>query len=69
MRFYTFELDAQAQQYCVISIPFGLYQYIICLPMGLTNVPYIFQLVNHPLFQDVPEFQCFIDEIEVFTSG
>ena len=67
MGFYTFELDTQAQHYCVISTPFGLYQYLR-LPMGLTNCPDIFQSVMHPLFQDIPEVECFIDDIGVFTN-
>ena len=49
MGFYTFELDQKAQEYCVISTPFGLYKYL-SLPMGLTNSPDMFQSVMHPLF-------------------
>ncbi len=44
MGFYTFELDASAQKLCVISTPFGLYKYLR-LPMGLTNIPDVFQSV------------------------
>ena len=65
MGFYTFELDSQAQQYCVISIPLGLYKYLR-LPMGITNSPDVFQSVMHPLFQDIPAVECFIDDIAVF---
>ena len=68
MFFYTFESDAHAQQYCVISIPFVLYQYLR-LPMGLTNSPDVFQSVMHPLFQDLPSVKCFIDDIGVFTNS
>ena len=67
MGFYTFELDEQAQKYCVISTPFGLYQYLR-LPMGLTNSPDVFQSVMHPLFQDIPQVECFIDDIGIFTD-
>ena len=66
--FYTFELDKQAQQYCVISTPFGLYWYLR-LPIGITNSPDAFQSVMHPLFQDMSEVECFIDDIGLFTSG
>ena len=67
MGFYTFELDAQAQKYCVISTPFGIYQYLR-LPMGLTNSPDVFQSVLHPLFQDIPQVECFIDDICIFNN-
>ena len=67
MGFYTFELDQKAQEYCVISTPFGLYKYLR-LPMGLTNSPDVFQSVMHPLFQDMPQVECFIDDIGIFTN-
>lgn len=66
MGFYTFELDAHAQHYCVSSTPFGLYQYL-CIPMDVTNSPDVFQSVMHPLFQDIPVVECFIDDIGIFT--
>ena len=68
MGFYTFNLDDQAQKYCVISTPFGLYKYLR-LPMGLTNNPDVFQSVMYPLFQDMPEVECFIDDIWLFTAN
>ena len=68
MGFYTFQLDEVAQNYCVISTPFGLYKYLR-LPMGLSISPDIFQSVMHPLFQDLEEVECFIDDIGVFTNG
>ena len=68
MGFYTFELDEAAQKLCVISTPFGLYQYLR-LPMGLTNSPDVFQSVIYPLFQDMVEVDVFIDDIAIFTSG
>ena len=67
MGFYTFEVDAAARKLCVISTPFGLYQYLR-LPMGLTNSPDVFQSIMHPLFQDMPEVECFIDDIGIFTT-
>ena len=68
MGFYTFALDKHAQQYCVISALFGLYRYLR-LPMGLTNSPNVFQSVMHPLFQDIPSVECFIDDIAIFTNS
>ena len=37
--------------------------------MGLTNSPDVFQLAMHPLFQDIPSVECFIDDIGVFTNS
>ena len=68
MGFFTFGLDPNAKKLWAISIPFGLYQYL-CLPLGLTNRPDIFQSVMHPLFQDMPEVEGFIDAICIFRSG
>ena len=62
MGFYTFELFEQARKYCVISTPFGLYQYLR-LPMGLSKSPDIFQSDMYPLFQDTPEMECSLAHI------
>ena len=67
MGFYTFELDDQAQHFFVISTPFGPFKYLH-LSIGLTNSPDVFQSVMHPLFQDIPEVECFIDDKGVFTN-
>ena len=66
MGFYTFEIDQQSQQFCVINTPFGLFK---CqrLPIGITNSPDFFQSVMHPLFSDLPNVECFIDDIGIFT--
>lgn len=68
MGFCTFELDEAAQKLCVISTLFGLYKYLHLL-MGLTNRPNVFQLVMHPLFQDMSSVDVFIDDIGVFTNS
>ena len=68
MGFYIFEIDASLQKLCVISTPFGLYKYKR-LPMGITNSPDFFQSVMHPLFSDLPNVECFINDIGIFTLG
>ena len=65
---YTFEIDEASQHLCVISTPYGLYKYKR-LPMGITNSPDFFQSVMHPLFSDLPNFECFIDDIGIFSLG
>ena len=37
--------------------------------MGLTNSPDVFQSVMHPLFQDIPQVECFIDDIGIFPNS
>ena len=37
--------------------------------MGLTNSPDVFQSVMHPLFQDIPQVKCLIDDIGIFTNS
>ena len=68
MGFSTFEIDAPSQQLCIISTPYGLYKYKR-LPMGITNSPDLFQSVMHPLFSDLPNVECFLDDIGIFSLG
>ena len=49
-----------------MSTPFGLYKYKR-LPMGITNSPYFFQSVMHPLFTDLPDIEYFINDIGIFS--
>ena len=67
MEFYTFEIETQSQKLCVISTPFGLFKYVR-LPMGITNSPDFFQSIMHPLFADLPNIECFIDDIGIFSN-
>ena len=68
MGFYTFEINAASQKLCVISTPYGLYKYKR-LPMGITNSPDLFQSVMHPLFSDLHNVECFINDIGIFSLG
>ena len=66
MGFYTFEIDSESQKLCVISTPYGLYKYKR-LPMVITSSPDFFQSVMHPMFSDLINIECFIDDISIFT--
>ena len=68
MSFYTFVLMPALQSLCVIIAPFGLYKYL-CLPIGISNSPGFFQSDMHPLFDDMPTVECFINDIGIFTQG
>ena len=37
--------------------------------MGITNSPDLFQSVMHPLFADLHNVECFIDDIDIFSLG
>ena len=66
MDIYMFKTNQQSQKLCEISTPFGLYEYKR-LPMSITNSPDFFQSVMHLLFSDIPNVECFIDDIGSFS--
>ena len=69
MGLYTFEIDNVSQRLCVIiSTPYGLYQYKR-IPMSTTSSADFFQSVMNPLFVDLPNVKCFIDDIGIFSLG
>ena len=44
MAYYTFELDEESQNLCIITLSWGKYKYL-CLPRGISAVPDLFQAV------------------------
>ena len=61
---YAFEIDLTSQKLCVISTPFGLYQYKR-LPISVKDSPDFFQFLIHPLFVDYDD----VDNIDIFSLG
>jgi Reverse transcriptase (RNA-dependent DNA polymerase) len=68
MQYFTFELDADSQQLCVVSTPFGLYKYKR-LPMGVKQSSDIAQEVMENLFRDLDNVEVYIDGIGCFSSS
>eukprot|EP00984_Skeletonema_dohrnii_P023617 scaffold12715_cov134-Skeletonema_dohrnii-CCMP3373.AAC.2 len=67
MQFYCFKLSEKAQKIAVISTPFGLYRYLRA-PMGLANTPSFAQAKMEQTLADVPEVDCYIDDVGIFSK-
>jgi hypothetical protein len=67
-QFYTFELDDESKQVCVIVTPFGKYCYNR-LPMGLKQSPNVAQEIMEDILHDIKECDCYIDDVGVFDSS
>jgi len=67
-QFYHFDLDPPSRQLCVITTPFGLYQYLR-LPMGIKIAPSFAQSIMDSLFGQDVNVEVFMDDIAIFTTG
>ncbi len=61
-------LDEDAQSLCVISLPWGLYQYTV-LPQGVKVATDIFQERMGALFLDMAVVVVYMDDIIVNVCG
>ena len=68
MGYYSFELDEEAKQICVITLPWGLYQYNV-LSMGLTISSDVFQEALGNLFLDTKFVQVYLDDIIIIGNS
>ena len=67
-QFYHFNLDNASRSLCVITTPFGLFQYLR-LPMGIKIAPSFAQSVMDSLFGHVNYVEVFMDDIAVFSTS
>jgi hypothetical protein len=66
MQYFTFKLDSESRNLCVISTPFGLYKYK-CLPMGVKQSSDIAQEAMVNLLCGIINVEICIDDIGCFS--
>lgn len=67
MCYYTFELDEESKNICVIVTPFGKFRYKR-LPMRVSQAPDLCQEIMESILRDIPEVEVFLDDIGIFTD-
>ena len=67
MQYYTFEMDDESKNLCTFATPFGLYRYCR-LPMCVSESQDISTEIMTQLFADIPDIECYMDEIGCFSN-
>ena len=67
MCYYTYELDDENADLCVIVTPFGKFCYL-CLPMGIKQSPDFAQDIIEEVFRGMSECEVYIDDVGTFTN-
>jgi hypothetical protein len=62
MGYYSMPFDEEAKKLCVISLPWGLYQYQV-LPQGIKAATDIFKARMNALYYDMNSVATFLDDI------
>ena len=68
MAYYTFELDDESKDLCMINMPYGLYRYRV-LPLGVTQSPDLCQETMEHVLQGIMDAGLYIDDIGCFGKS
>jgi hypothetical protein len=68
MDYYHIPLDEYSAKLCTTILPWGKYHYKR-LPMGIKNIPDIFQAVINDLLGDLDYVQVYLDDILITSGG
>ena len=68
MQHYTFELDNESQDYCMIATPFGLYRYLK-MPMGISPASDISQHAMELALSNIEEVDAYFDNVKCWDQS
>ena len=68
MAYYTFELDDESKDLCMINMPYGLYRYRF-LPLGVMQSPDFCQETMEHALQGIMDADVYIDDIGCFAKS
>ena len=68
MQYYTFELDDESQDLCIISTPLGLFKYKKLL-MGIKPASDIARAAMVKTIHGIVDANCYIDDVRIWSNS